>query len=321
VLVSHAARGIVPDDHPNHVGAARSRALGAADVVLVVGSRFNFMLAYGQPPRWNPDARLVQIDVDPAALGRNRRVDVPIAGDAGLVLRQLVEAVPERPAGAWLAELREVDAQARARLGQVPPQRTGPMHPLALCAALADALEPHAFLAVDGGDILSFARQAIPSRRPGGWLDSGSFGCLGYGVASACAAKLAFPERQAVTLVGDGAFGLGAVELDTAARHGLPILVVVSNNSAWGIEATSQQMEFRRTVATTLEQRPYHLLAKSLGCEGARVRTSDELSDALAAPLGDRPRLLDVLTDPEARSPDVERGLGLVPRRQAVVFE
>jgi acetolactate synthase-1/2/3 large subunit len=322
VLVSHAARGIVPDDHRNHVGAARSRALRGADVVLVVGSRFNFMLAYGQPPRWNPHARVVQVDADPAALGRNRHVDVAIAGDAGLVLRQLREAVPKRAPATWLAELRAADAAARARLARLAQEETGgAMHPLALCASLAEALEPDAFLAVDGGDILSFARQAVPSRRPGGWLDSGSFGCLGHGIASACAAKIAFPDRQAVALVGDGAFGLGAVELDTAARHGLPILVVVSNNSAWGIEATSQQMEFGRAVATSLEERPYHLLAESLGCEGRRVGTRRELDDALAVPLGDRPRLLDVVTDSAARSPDVERGLGLVPTRQAVAFE
>jgi len=181
-----------------------------------------------------------------------------------------------------------------------------------------DPVEP---TAVDGGDILSFARQAVPGRRPGGWLDSGSFGCLGYGVAAACAAKLAFPDRQAVALVGDGAFGLGAIELDTAARHGLQILVLVSNNGAWAIEAASQEMEFGRSVATTLERRPYHLLAESLGCEGVEVTRSDDLEAALTAPLNGRPRLVNVHTDPAPRSPDGRRGLGLVPDRQAVAFE
>ena len=321
VVVSHAARGIVPDDHPHHVGAARSRALRSADAVLVVGSRFNFMLAYGQPPRWNPQAQVVQIDVDPGALGRNRRVDVQIAGDARLVLGELVNALPSKPAGPWLDELRGADAEARARLAAQTASATGePVHPLWVCAALARVLEPEAFIAVDGGDILSFARQALPGQRPGGWLDSGSFGCLGYGVAAACAAKLAFPERQAVALVGDGAFGLGAIELDTAARHGLEILVVVSNNGAWAIEAASQEMEFGRSVATTLERRPYHLLAESLGCEGVEVTHSDELEAALAAPIDERPRLLNVHTDPTPRSPDGLRGLGLVPDRQAVRF-
>jgi acetolactate synthase-1/2/3 large subunit len=322
VIVSHAARGILPDDHSHHVGAVRSQALRTADVVLVVGSRFNFMLAYGQPPRWNPEAQVVQVDVDPGALGRNRRVDVEIAGDARLVLRALVRGLPRRPAGSWLAELRRADAESRARLAaETAAARTEWIHPLSVCSALARALEPDAFVAVDGGDILSFARQAVPGRRPGGWLDSGSFGCLGYGVAAACAAKLAFPDRQAVALVGDGAFGLGAIELDTAARHGLAILVLVSNNGAWAIEAASQEMEFGRSVATALERRPYHLLAESLGCEGVEVTRTDELDAALAAPLGGRPRLVNVHTDPAPRSPDGRRGLGLVPDRQAVAFE
>jgi acetolactate synthase-1/2/3 large subunit len=322
VIVSHAARGIVPDDHPNHVGAARSKALRSADAVLVVGSRFNFMLAYGQPPRWNPEARVVQVDVDPGALGRNRRVDVEIAGDARLVLRGLVEALPGQPPGPWLAELRSADTEARSRLAAEAGGAEGePIHPLAVCSALAQALEPDAFVAVDGGDILSFARQAVPAQRPGGWLDSGSFGCLGYGVAAACAAKLAFPDRQAVALVGDGAFGLGAIELDTAARHGLEILVVVSNNGAWAIETASQEMEFGRSVATKLERRPYHLLAESLGCEGVEVTRRGELEAAITAPLDGRPRLVNVHTDPAPRSPDGRRGLGLVPDRQAVAFE
>jgi acetolactate synthase-1/2/3 large subunit len=322
VIVSHAARGIVPDDHPHHVGAVRSQALRSADAVLVVGSRFNFMLAYGQPPRWNPQARVVQVDVDPGALGRNRRVDVEIAGDARLVLRELVHALPGRETDSWLAELRRADAEARARLAAETEAACGEsIHPLSVCSALAHALEPDAFVAVDGGDILSFARQAVPGRRPGGWLDSGSFGCLGYGIAAAGAAKLAFPDRQAVALVGDGAFGLGAIELDTAARHGLAILVVVSSNGAWAIEAASQEMEFGRSVATTLERRPYHLLAESLGCDGVEVTRGDELEAALTAPLADRPRLVNVHTDPAPRSPDGRRGLGLVPDRQAVAFE
>jgi thiamine pyrophosphate-dependent acetolactate synthase large subunit-like protein len=322
VIVSHAARGIVPDGHPHHVGAARSRALRSADAVLVVGSRFNFMLAYGQPPRWNPQARVVQVDIDPGALGRNRRVDVEIAGDCRLVLRELVHDLPRGTAGPWLAELSRADAAARGRLAEEAAAANGEaIHPLSVCSALAQALEPDAFVAVDGGDILSFARQAVPGKRPGGWLDSGSFGCLGYGIAAAGAAKLAFPDRQAVALVGDGAFGLGAIELDTAARHGLAILVLVSNNGAWAIEAASQEMEFGRSVATTLERRPYHLLAESLGCEGVEVTRRDELEAAVTAPLAGRPRLVNVHTDPAPRSPDARRGLGLVPDRQAVSFE
>jgi acetolactate synthase-1/2/3 large subunit len=196
-----------------------------------------------------------------------------------------------------------------------------PISPLRLCAELADVLGDGAFVAADGGDILSFARQAVPVSEPGGWLDSGAFGCLGFGIASASAAKLARPDRAAVALLGDGALGLQAMELDTAARHGLGILVVVSTNGAWAIEASSQRMEFGRAVATKLEIRPYHRLAESLGCDGVEVSRPSELAAALRAGRPGKPLLVSVLTDPSAQSPDARRGLGLVPREQAIAYE
>lgn len=320
VVTSHAARGIVPWSHRCHVPAARSRAFREADVVLVVGSRFNFMLSYGAPPRWNPDARVIQVDVDHTAIGANRKVDVGLLGDAGSVLGQLHEAVAAGSRPAWLTGLHAADAANRRRLQAEAGSDAVPIHPLRLCAELAAVLEPDAYVAADGGDILSFARQALPSTGPGGWLDAGPFGCLGHGIASAAAAKLAFPERQCVALLGDGAFGLGAMELDTAARHGLELLVVVSCNGAWAIETTSQLMEFGRDFATRLERRPYHELARALGCDGIEVERPEELAAALRTKPRGRPLLVNVQTDPGARSPDAVRGLGLVPRDQAVEF-
>ena len=320
VITSHAARGVIPFDHENHVPGARSKGLSSADVILVVGSRFNFTLAYGQAPRWNPDAQVIQIDIDAEAIGRNREVSVGLLGDGKAVLEQLVLALPTRSDDGWLEELKTADRDARARLAEAVTTDAEPIHPLRLCGELAAVLEPEAFVAVDGGDILSFARQAVPSQGPGGWLDSGAFGCLGYGIPAASAAKLATPDRQAVALVGDGAFGLGALELDTAARHGLGILVIISNNGAWAIETTGQEMEFGRAVGTELEARPYHVLAESLGCDGIEVTQPEELEHALRRPRSARPLVVNVLTDPSARSPDAVRGLGLVPREQALLF-
>ena len=320
IIATHAARGIVPFDHPFHVPAARSRALGGADVVLVAGSRLNFMLAYGQPPRWAPEGRLIQIDIEPEEIGHNRAADVALVADARTALAQLARAVPRREASPWLAELREVDQSNRSRVVEAAQVDAAPIHPLRLLRELSAALKPDAYVACDGGDILSFARQALPVSTPGSWLDSGSFGCLGYGIAAACAAKAAFPDRQCVALLGDGALGLQATELDTAARHGLGILVVVSTNGAWAIETTSQRMEFGRAVATELERRPYHVLAKALGCEAVEVTDPAELAAAFSVAPEDGPLVVNVQTDPEAKSPDATRGLGLVPREQAVRF-
>ena len=160
-ITSHAARGVLPFAHPQHVPAARSRALRDADVVLVAGSRLNFMLAYGQPPRFNAEARIIQIDVDPSAIGHNRSVAVGLVGDARTVLGQLVDRVDERSPGAWLGALRETDANAQAALEAEAASGATPIHPLRLCRELTLALPEDAFVAADGGDILSFARQAV----------------------------------------------------------------------------------------------------------------------------------------------------------------
>ena len=320
VLVSPPARGIVPFEHPGHVPAARSKAMSGADVVLVVGSRLNFMWSYGQPPRWSPDARIVQIDIDADELGNNRAIDVALAGDARVVLDQLLAEIDAAGERAWLNELRAADRERRARLHADSNIDETPIHPLRLLRELGDVLEPDAFVACDGGDILSFTRQALPSTGPGGWLDSGPFGSLGFGIPAASAAKFASPGRQCVAVVGDGALGLQAMALDTAARHGLGILVVVSNNGAWAIEATSMQMEFGRAIGTDIERRPYHVLAESLGCDGLEVTDPSELAVALARTPRDRPLVVNVETDPAAKSPDAVRGLGLVPREQAVKF-
>ncbi len=320
VLVSPAARGVVPFAHPNHVPAARSKALKGADAVIVVGSRFNFMLAYGQPPRWNPEVQIVQLDIEAEGIGTNRAVDVPLVGDAGVVLPQLLDALSQGSDTGWLAELREIDGSRRAKLREDSQIDAAPIHPLRLLSELGDVLEPDAFVACDGGDILSFARQALPSTVAGGWIDSGPFGSLGYGISAASAAKVAAPDRQCIALLGDGALGLQAMELDTAARHGLGILVVVSTNGAWAIETTSQEMEFGRAVGTQLERRPYHLLAESLGCDAIEVTEPGDLADVLRRAPTDRPLFVNVQTDPAAKSPDAVRGLGLVPREQAVKF-
>ena len=321
-ITSHAARGVLPFAHPQHVPAARSRALRDADVVLVAGSRLNFMLAYGQPPRFNAEARIVQIDVDPFR-DRPQPPRWPWASIAGAraVLGQLVDRLDERSPGAWLGALRKTDANARAALEAEAATGATPIHPLRLCRELTLALPEDAFVAAD--------RRRHPLVRPAGRPGVGArlLARLGplrrnsvHRIASACAAKLARPDRPAVALLGDGALGLQAMELDTAARHGLGILVVVSTNGSWAIEATSQEVEFGRAVATALQRRPYHALAEALGCDGIEVTRPEELAAALSRRPRDRPLLVNVITDPAARSPDARRGLGLVPKEQAIAF-
>lgn len=321
-ITTSAAKGCIRADHPQHVGGARSAALSGADLVVVVGTRLNFVMGYGRPPRFDADARLIQIDVDPAELGRNRRVDVGIAADARMALVQLAEALAESSpleTGEWLETLREKDGQARLALDGVRRSDATPVHPLRLCAEVATAVGEDGIVAADGGDIFSFARLAIDTYRPGHWLEPGVFGCLGVGVPFAVAAKIAKPEHRVACVTGDGAFGLTGLELDTAVRHNAPVVVVISNNAAWAIERASQIKDYGpdRVIGTDLLPTRYDLMAEALGCHGELVERPDDLAPALERAFASGlPACINVMTDPNAVSPDSARGLAKVPDDQ-----
>ena len=256
VILTSTAKGCLPSGHAQLVAGARSMALSQADVVLVVGARFNFILGYGRAPRFHAEARIIQIDIDPAEIGRNRPVEVGVLGDARIVLRQLTDASLRLNANAksWLASLRRKDAEAKNKLELAAQSAAVPIHPWRLCGEIQSFLDDDAIVVADGGDIFSFSRVMIQTNYPGHWLDPGAFGCLGVGIPFAIAAKLANPGKQTLCITGDGAFGLTAMEFDTAVRHKVPIVVVISNNAAWAIERTSQRMDFGpgRIIGTEL---------------------------------------------------------------------
>jgi acetolactate synthase-1/2/3 large subunit len=292
-------RGVVPEDHPLSFLNARSTAFREADLVLVVGTRLNYVLDFGRPPRVSEGARLIQVDIDPDELGRTRDVDAGIVGDARAVLVQLQDAAGGRLAGRydrWVAHLAEVneekrlDAERSMATGQVP------IHPLRLCREVRDFLARNAILSVDGQEILNYGRQSIPTYLPGHRLNSGPFGTMGVGLPFGLGAKVARPDRQVVVLHGDGSMGLNAMELDTAVRHHLDVLTVVSNNGGW----TAAD---RHKVGRDLGWTRFDLLARSLGCHGEHVEHPDDIRPALErAAASGLPAVVNVVTDPMARA-------------------
>jgi acetolactate synthase-1/2/3 large subunit len=193
------------------------------------------------------------------------------------------------------------------------------MHPNRLLAALRDALPQDAVVVADGGDFLSFARVGLPATT---YLDPGSLGCIGVGTPFGIAAALACPERTVVVATGDGAFGFNAMEIDTAARHRVPVLIVVANNGSWAIEVRDQQETHGKVVGTRLQFADHAAMARAFGLHGERVQSADELPGAIARALAEvyagRPALLDVLVTPEAASSDAKSGLAWVPDLQAL---
>jgi acetolactate synthase-1/2/3 large subunit len=313
------SRGLVPDDHPSVVAAMRGSVMTDADVVLTVGRRLDFQLAYGSPAVFGA-ARFVRIGDAPGDLRDNRRGEIEMFAHAGEVLTAIVAAAGERAPGIdreWIAGLRR-NHEARAgklrdTMRNAAPGTDGRLHPNRVLAALQERLAPDAIVIADGGDFLSFARVGLQS---GTYLDPGSLGCIGIGTPFGIAASLACPGRQVVVATGDGAFGFNAMEIDTAARHKAPVLVVVANNGAWQIEVQDQIETHGRVVGTTLQFADHAAMARAFGLHGERVERAEDLVGAIDRALANLPALLDVVVTPEARSSDSKTGLAWVPDLQ-----
>jgi acetolactate synthase-1/2/3 large subunit len=188
------------------------------------------------------------------------------------------------------------------------------MHPNRIFAALRGCLREDAVGIADGGDILSFARLGLATST---YLDAGAFGCLGVGVPFANAAALAFPGRQVVALCGDGAFGLHAMEIDTAVRHGCKAVFVVANNAAWNIERVDQERNYGgRVTGTTLGDSDYAAMARAFGLHAERIDDPAALDGAFERAFARAPALLDVVVTRDTLSSDLEKGLSLVPDYQ-----
>ena len=195
------------------------------------------------------------------------------------------------------------------------PGTDGLMHPNRLLSALRDALPEDAIVVADGGDFLSFARVGLPATT---YLDPGPLGCIGVGTPFGIAASLACPDRTVVVATGDGAFGFNAMEIDTAARHKAPVLIVVANNGAWAIEVRDQLETHGKVVGTQLQFADHAAMARAFGLHAERVERAEDLPQAIARALANRPALLDVLVTPEAASSDAKSGLAWVPDLQAL---
>jgi acetolactate synthase-1/2/3 large subunit len=302
------SRGTVPEDHPLSFLNARSSAFQEADVCLVVGTRFNWIIQFARPPRFGKDMKVIRVDVDAAGICQNRDVDVPIVGDARAVLEQLSTEAKGKidPAkySSWVAKLRVLDAEKGAEQDKVMSSDEVPIHPLRLCKEVRDFLKRDAILVVDGQEILNFGRQSIPTFVPGHRLNSGTFGTMGVGLPYGVGAKVAKPDTQVVVLHGDGSFGINAMEMDTAVRHRIPVVVVISNNGGWTADAP-WQLPLPKP-GRHLGRTRYDRVAMELGAYGELVEKPHEIRPALErAYASGKPAVVNVMTSDKARAQTV----------------
>ncbi len=321
-LDTQESRGLVDGAHASVVGAVRAKAMQEADLVIVIGRKLDYQMGYGSPAVF-PNAAFVRIADHADELRDNRRGEVELLADAGLAAAALAAVIGAPSSSldrAWTSALRAEHVKRAARhveaMAASPAGKDGHIHPNRIFAALRKVLEPDAITIADGGDLLSFARMGLESRH---YMDAGAFGCLGVGTPYAVAASLAYPGRQVVAVTGDGAFGINAMEIDSAKRHGTKAVFVVSNNAAWNIERLDQEMNYGgRVVGTTLAWSDYAAMARAFGLHAERVTDPTRLEAAIRDAFANAPALVDVVTTQHALSSDAGKGLGWVPDRQAL---
>ena len=283
-----AARGILPPGDPHCFNRTRADAFDEADVIVVVGTPFDFRMGYGR--RLRAEAAVVHIDMDYRTVARNRDVSLGLVGDPGAILEAVHAAVGERAdngAGArtgWLARLRGLEEERLRKLMPLFRSDANPIHPYRVAWELNRFLTEDTIYIGDGGDVVTISAQAVEPRAPGNWMDPGALGSLGVGTGFALASKLAHPEKEVLCYYGDGSFGMTAFDMETANRFGAPYIAVIGNNSAMNQIRYGQLAKYgeeRGNVGNLLGDVPFSKFAEMLGGYGEEVTDCNEVAPAL----------------------------------------
>ncbi|KAG9276693.1 2-hydroxyacyl-CoA lyase 1 [Astyanax mexicanus] len=317
-LPTPMGKGVLPDDHPNCVSAARSKALLQADVVVLLGARLNWILHFGFPPRFSPHVKVIQVDLCAEELSNNVRAAAALLGDVRAVVGQLVESLRSDrwryPSDTeWWVKLREKMA-SNAQISKALALSTAlPMNYYTAFHHIAELLPKDCIIVSEGANTMDIGRTMLLNRYPRHRLDAGTFGTMGVGpgfaVAAAVLEKAQQTGKRVVCVEGDSAFGFSGMEVETMCRYKLPVIIIVINNNGIysGVDAATwkemEKMGDMTTIAppvTLLPEARYEQVMSAFGGRGYLVRTAEELRSALQQSLRDtdNPSLLNVLIDP-----------------------
>ena len=305
-LASPMGKGVMPDEHPLSVGAARSTALKEADVVFLMGARLNWIMHFGLPPRFKRGVRIVQLDIEQEEIGRNVPAEVALVGDGKAVTGQLNQALSNRqwfyPAEtAWRAALKE-KAQANAEaIRPMIEDDAKPMNYYRAYRDIVDWLPPDAIVIGEGANTMDIGRTQMPNQAPRHRLDAGTYGTMGIGLGFAVAAAVTQPDKPVVSVQGDSAFGFSGMEIETMLRYGLPVKLIVLNNG--GIGGGVGPLEAGQTVPPSVLTygARYDGMLEALGGKGFYVEDPADLRAALDAAMAfDGPALVNVSLHPRA---------------------
>jgi len=307
-VLHNTGRGTIPDDHALSLWkggqAAGAIASSMADLVVVLGTRYNWVSAFGGG---FPQAKVVRIDIEATEIDRNRASDVGMVGDLKLTLKELNKLVKRRDHSSWNEALKGAYSPLVEGERAIEESAGERIHPIRLMAKVRETLGDDAVYIADGGDTVSFALGGFRAKEKGGVLAAAGaqFGCLGTGLPFGIGAKLAMPDKTVVVVNGDGSFGLNAMEFDTAVRHDIPILCVICNDQAWGMIKHGQILCYGkdRTIGSELGVVHYEKVVEALGGHGEFVDKDEDIVPALQRAIASgKPACVNVITDPDVHS-------------------
>ena len=305
-LASPMGKGVVDDNHPLSVGAARSHALKEADVVFLMGARLNWIMHFGSKPRFKENVKIIQLDIAHEAIGSNIPTQVPLVGDGKAITEQLNTALNRRqwfyPADTeWRSALKE---KADANAAQIQPMIDDDSSPTNYYRALKDIREwttEDTIIIGEGANTMDIGRTQLPNASPRLRLDAGSYGTMGIGMGFAIAAAVVHPDKPIVSVSGDSAIGFSGMEIETACRYKLPVNIIVLNNGGIGKGLESfVEGEQIPPFALTIGAR-YDKMMDAFGGKGFYVEDPADLKKTLEeAKAFDGPTLVNVRLDPNA---------------------
>ncbi|MCE5213744.1 MAG: acetolactate synthase large subunit [Methanobacterium sp.] len=326
VTTTLMGKGSFPEDHPLSLGMlgmhgrkVANLVVDECDCLIVIGCRFSDRTT-GKVEEFAPNAEIIHIDVDPAEIGKNISVDVPIVGDAKIVLSNLIRTIsklkekadtPQKGSSpSWAEYIKDFKINCIPRLSY----EDVPLKPQQVIKEIRDSIDYEAVVTTDVGQNQMWMAHYFTSKIPRTFLSSGGLGTMGFGFPAAMGAKVALPESDVVAVCGDGGFLMVSQDLATVKEYDIPVVICVLDNRHLGMVAQWQKLFYdERMSHTHLGEVPdFVKLAEAFGVQGERVEKPGEMEETLKWALkSGEPTLIDVIIDPDEILPMVPPGCGL----------
>ncbi|MFN2461320.1 MAG: oxalyl-CoA decarboxylase [Candidatus Velthaea sp.] len=296
------AKGLLPDNHAQSAAAARSFAIGQADVIMIAGARLNWLLAHGKAPLWAAATKIIQIDISPMEMDSNRAIAAPVVGDIKSVFRALNAALQPgqiKPTAQWMDD---ITSRKRSNIEKMAKRLNADPSPMNFSSALravrdAIATQPDVYVVNEGANTLDFGRNIIDMSQPRHRLDSGTWGVMGIGMGYAIGAAVE-TGKPVVALEGDSAFGFSGMEVETICRYGLPVVTVIFNNN--GIYRGDPAGAPPSPTGFLADAR-YEKMIEGFGGTGYHVTDTKSLQQAVTEALASgKPAIVNAVIDPTA---------------------